>query len=241
MSSKTKLIFVLFLSLYTYLSIELTVYGQTNTLAKEESKNFIKKRIEFIIGPSLLYPLGNFNQENNPRQIMTGYSFGVGFKQFQSNGFEIISRLLYERKGYKTVYTNSDPIGNTSQVYNTQKLNYVSLSVLPALAIGNSKKAKLLTGAYFSLLTKDAFAQKVFLNGQYSFSYFANNVKGRFNTYDYGISLGASHTRTVNDSVDIGLQLLGNMGLNNIVPKDFSGVVIKPCSISLSIILTYKY
>jgi hypothetical protein len=99
----------------------------------------------------------------------------------------------------------------------------------------------LIAGAYFSLLTQDKFKQEVYLNGQYSFSYFANNVKGRFDKYDYGISFGICHTRDVSEKMDIGFQLISNMGLNNIVPSKFNGVVIKHYSLSLSMILTYKH
>lgn len=172
---------------------------------------------------------------------MTGYSIGIGFQKFQSNKFEIIFRLLYERKGYKTEYSNIDSIGNISQDYNTQKLDYVSFNLLPSIFLGQSKNSKLIAGAYFSLITQNSFEQKVLLNGQYSFSYFVNNVKDRFDTYDYGISFGFSHTKAIGENIDIGLQLLSNVGLNNIVPNKFTGVVIKQSSLSLTIILTYKY
>lgn len=231
-----------FLFLIAFFSLALTVHSQTNGPIVEKNKNPIKnKKIEFIIGPSLLYPTGTFTNENNPRRLMGGYSFGVGFQRLQSNKFEIIFRLLYERKGYKTEYINIDSIGNVSQDYNTQKLDYVSFNLLPSIFLGKSKNSKLIAGAYFSLLTQNAFEQKVFLNGQYSFSYFVNNVKDRFDAYDYGISFGICHTRDIGENIDIGLQLLSNFGLNNIVPNKFTGVVIKHSSLSLSIILTYKY
>jgi hypothetical protein len=237
---KVKLLSSLFLIIF--FSIGLTVYSQTNDTSFEKNKNQIQnKKIQLIIGPSLLYPIGTFNDENNPRRVMMGYSFGIGFQKLQSNKFEVMLRLLYERKGYKTEYINIDSIGNVSNVYNTQNLTYLSFNLLPSIFLNKEKKSKLIAGAYFSLLTQNAFEQKAFLNGQYSFSYFVNNVKDRFDTYDYGISFGVCQTKYISENIDIGLQLLGNFGLNNIVPNKFTGVVIKNSSLSLSIILTYKH
>lgn len=240
--SENKVRLYSFILLNVFFSFAMTVYCQTDDSNVEEKRSSIEnKKIDFIIGTSLLYPTGTFNNENNPRRLLAGYSFGIGFQKLQSDKFEVIVRLLYERKGYKTEYINIDSVGNVSQVYNTQILNYLSFNFLPSVFLGKSKKTKLITGVYFGLLTQDAFKQKVFLNGQHSFSYFANNVKDRFDTYDYGISFGICHTRDLMENMDIGLQLLSNLGLNNIVPNKFTGTIIKPCSLSLSIILTYKH
>jgi hypothetical protein len=156
---KVKLLSSLFLIIF--FSIGLTVYSQTNDTSFEKNKNQIQnKKIQLIIGPSLLYPIGTFNDENNPRRVMMGYSFGIGFQKLQSNKFEVMLRLLYERKGYKTEYINIDSIGNVSNVYNTQNLTYLSFNLLPSIFLNKEKKSKLIAGAYFSLLTQNAFEQK---------------------------------------------------------------------------------
>lgn len=208
------------------------VNGSTNQLNE--------KKIEFIIGPSLLYPTGSWEKTDDSRQIMYGYTLGIGLQQFQRNRFQLTTRLLFERKGYATKYSNVDSIGNLSEDYNKQKFNYYTLSVLPSYTLGAHQRSKLMVGAYVSLLSYNAFTQEVFLNGQFLFSYFTNNVKGRFDNYDYGISFGMSHTRSVSSKIDVGFQLLGNLGLNNIVPDEFNGVIIRPCSLNLTVILMHK-
>lgn len=215
--------------------------AQDNRREVEVPPNHLKeKKIEFIIGPSLLYPTGSWEKTDDSRQIMYGYTLGIGVQQFQINRFQLTTRLLFERKGYATKYSNVDSIGNVSEDYNKQKFNYYTLSVLPSYTLGARQRSKLMFGAYVSLLSYNAFTQEVFLNGQFSFSYFTKNVKGRFDNYDYGISFGVNHTRSFSRKMDVGFQLLGNLGLNNIVPSEFNGVIIRPCSLNLTVILMYK-
>ncbi len=86
--SKIKLTIVSFLEINTFLLFALTACGQTNdpSLGKSfDLKN--KKKTEFIIGPGLLYPIGSFTEENNPRRIMAGYSVGIGFRKQPSSRF----------------------------------------------------------------------------------------------------------------------------------------------------------
>ena len=226
-----------------FLLAAFSLNGQNNQPTELTSLDHLKKRkIEFIIGPSLLYPIVNWAKKNDdPRRIMYGCSFGIGIPKIQLNRFELTTRLLWERKGYATKYSNADSAGNLSEVYNKQKFNYYSLLIMPSYFLGEHKRIKVIAGAYLSLLAHDAFEQKAFLNGKFTDSYFVNNVKGRFKRYDYGVSIGVSHSRPINRKIEIGLQLLGNLGMVNIVPSKFVGVVIKPCSLSLSLILTYKH
>ncbi len=222
----------------------LTLNAQIKPLDKSAPDQLKRKRIELIAGASLLYPLGgNWPKEEDARRITYGYSLGVGYSQFSQKRFELVTRLLWERKGYATNYTNryTDSLGNSnlSEAFGKQKLDYFIFSQLLKIHFG--QEFSLITGAYLGLLMHNEFYQEIYLNNQYSFSYFASNVDDRFKSVDFGLSLGSSYKMEVTRKLDMELQLLSNFGLSNIVSNKFPALNIKQSSLIVSLILILKH
>lgn len=202
-----------------------------------QEKKIIDK-VEIIAGPSLQFPDDNgFSERLKQTSMGTiitsfnskyGYSFGAGLVHTLNNKFDITARVLWERKGYveKTFGVNGfEYVGDS-------KNDYISLYIHSTFFLGKRKNVQIVAGLYYSWLQRTFRKETLSLNGQTTISTTTNDPNLKSN--DFGLTLGAGYSITIDTKSKIAFLLQGNYGLCKII--DINTLTINNNSISLFVI-----
>lgn len=201
--------------------ISLSVLAQPDEKYKTiEPKRFIYK-FELIGGPTLQLPDDNgFSErlkQSSMGTILTsfnskyGYSFGAGLAHSLRNRFDIVARVLLERKGYIEETSGT----NGFKYIGDSKNDYITLNVHPSFFLDRKENMQIVIGSYFSWLQGAFRRETSSLNGQTTITSTTNDPN--LHSIDFGVTFGAGYSIVVDTKSKISFLLLGNYGLNKII------------------------
>jgi Outer membrane protein beta-barrel domain len=195
-------------------------------------KYYPKPRItstEILIGPSLIGVAGKeksptrFGQSiyTNPLESKLGYCFGLGISHQLTSRFEISARLLYEQKGYVmsldtlSFDSNFTLISRTRAWSENINNNYLTLSILPQLVLGNRVHFNIAAGGYVGSLISSRTEYK----GQTNYTYVSDP---NYNKYDFGLCFNTGISYPIKANLELTIQLTANYGLYHISDRFIS-------------------
>jgi hypothetical protein len=202
-----------------------SVFAQdTLNLAKYYPKPRISS-FEFLIGPTLVglrgYPsppqsAGLATYYVNSLQTKISYSFGVGFVHDLNAHFDIRVRLLWEQKGYverlDSINVSQPPPYSWTHInVNDIKINYLTLSVIPQVLLGNKSKVNIGIGPYISTVMSAKMDSR-FYNGTPPITFQVKDL----NKYDLGITLNLGYTFRFKRGMQFTIQFSDNYGVTQL-------------------------
>lgn len=173
-----------------------------------------KPKLSLIAGPSLLSVRENglFTQYGVPK---IGFSGGVGIIKGVTPRINFQGKLLFEKKGFKTLRVDTiyTPEGyKTGDYINNNHLNYLTLSLTPQILVGKKRAISFGLGFYYSRLLKARWQIISTLSNSNS----SVDILGAYYKHDYGISVNLGYSLAVNKKFMIDFQLTENYGLKQI-------------------------
>lgn len=206
-------------------------------------ERFIDK-VEIFVGPSLSFNYGNKFLKNyrddlleNKRLPKVGFSFGAGVYHSVKKYFDINARLFFEKKGSKAeLNVPFIPDGNRYIINSEYTYNYLTIQLIPRVLIGIKRKFSLKFGGYYSILktikgfesafdTQGLVGAEGSFNGRYWRSFNSNGQISSFTFSpglrsferdDFGATLGFGYSIKVKEQHKIFIELIENLGFNNI-------------------------
>jgi hypothetical protein len=179
--------------------------------------------IEILFGPSQVGVIGNEKPPTrvgqsiyiNSLENRLGYSFGIGVSHKLTRRFEIFARLFYEQKGFVRIldtlsFDNSFSLISVSRGWSENiRNNYLTLTILPQLILGNKARFNIGAGGYVGSLISSRTEYK----GQTSFTYISDPG---FNKYDFGLTFNGGFSYPIKANLELTIQLIANYGLHHI-------------------------
>lgn len=237
--------------------------------AQEVTNNMRLKfidKVEVFAGPSLNFNYGNkfvenYKDENieNKRFLKFGYTAGIGVYHTLSKKIQLNARFQYEQKGRKTELNT--PLTSASRVINLKdySYDYLTVSLAPQLILGRKQQWIVSIGGYYGKIggmkgyekvenTLDntidegraegrSFEDVNSDGGVYTFTYI-DRLRS-FKTHDFGISTSIGYVINVKENQKLIVQLVDNLGLENI-NKD-NPYNQEEYNHSVSLILSYMF
>ena len=182
-------------------------------LSKLYPKRLVSK-IEFLVGPSIIYPYGNEGFEK-ARVIKLGFAANVGLVHVINSRLAINLKFRYENKGSKTVaYSPNIPPPDRQKSIADVTLNYATVSLLPHYFIWKERKFYIAVGPYFGYLNIVKVSFEVYMNGVLSGQSTSRPDPHLFNNaFDGGITTLIGYNIHINKKTDCSVQFLNNLGL----------------------------
>jgi hypothetical protein len=200
-------------------------------------------KVEIVAGPNINFPndhgYGDYIKNapssapaTDELKVKIGYSVGFGIAHSIGKRFELHTRALLERKGYKEEVTVDGGVNNFHKGEYTTRNDYFTLSVLPRVYIGKKSRIHLFSGAYYSWLLKSFRKEYTYLNDQVTQVTSTTNDPG-IHKFEVGVCGGVGYSFRFSPTNYLAIQVQGNYGLSDIV--NVNRVRITCSSISLSI------
>ncbi len=241
-----KILFVAFVTL------QLTASAQQVDIQKYSLKKFISK-VAILGGPSLLLPYedsgyaDSFRNDYNAQginanfQIKDKFGTSAGLAAFHSLGkrWEIEGRLMYEKKGYIEI-TEIDRPGDYRKTQYNFKNSYLTISLMPNVAIGSERRLFLYSGVLYNYLLHSMSVDTDYVNGLKTNLVTTQYTKssGQKNKLNGSIIVGIGYPVTVSGKVELCFYLQGNYGIGNI--EEWKFLKMKSNSVSLLVGLKMK-
>jgi Outer membrane protein beta-barrel domain len=257
-----------------------TSWGQQGKVYElPNPKRFIDK-VEIFAGPNLSYNYGNkfiddykSNIFTNKKELKSGYCFGLGLYHPIKSRIGVISinaRLLLEQKGTKAKFTTTPlDTGATHNLVQTVEsdysYSYITLSVMPSIYFGKSKKWFVSIGGYYNWL-KSVDAHVLWTSISNSSNDFSEqSFKGRnifgidpkggitsfgqaqgmtsFQENDYGAVIGIGYFIPLNHPHGIAIQITDHFGMQDISKQIFGATLMTPAekNHSINLIICYVF
>ena len=151
---------------FAFLLISLSSNSEELINNAEPNNHHPKKlisKIEFLVGPSIIYPIGDTELENL-RVSKFGFAVNVGIIHVINSRLDINLKFGYESKGYKLIVSGFDKSYNPpapSKGTFDITLNYLTVSVLPEYSIFKRKKFFIGIGPYFGYLATEKTSEEL--------------------------------------------------------------------------------
>jgi hypothetical protein len=144
-------------------------------------------------------------------QNKAGFSAGIGIARTIGRKFEIYSRILWERKGFREGWdsvTQTAISSPTSSSGHSTNNDYLTIALLPQLVIGTSVHLSIGAGGYFGILTSTKTKDE--------YAYYAAYSNSSFENLDYGLSFSATCRFSLSRKSDFVAQLISSRGLTQV-------------------------
>jgi hypothetical protein len=214
-------------------------------ISKLGPKKFIDK-VEFVIGSNLTIPNDHGYGEyikNAPSQYpMTdvfsskiGYSFGVGLGHSLSKNFDIVGRVIWERRAYFEEQTDNVP-GSFRNFKTNTRNDYTTFSLIPRFFFGKKKQAHLIIGGSYSQLSKSFGDENLYINGQL-YQHTTRTNPASIKKYSVDALAGMGYLFHLSKSNSLIFLLTYSYGMTDII--NVNQLRLTSQSINLSLILTH--
>ncbi|MEK6781754.1 MAG: outer membrane beta-barrel protein [Bacteroidota bacterium] len=182
-------------------------------LAKLQPKRLVSK-IEFLAGPSIIYPYGNEGFEK-ARVGKLGFAANVGLIHNINSRLAINLKFRYENKGSKTIaYSPNIPPPDSQKSILDVTLKYATFSLLPCYSIWKEREFYIGFGPYFGYLNSVKTSIEVYMNGILSGQSTSSPDPYLFNkAFDVGLTTVIGYNVHINQKTECSVQFLHNLGL----------------------------
>jgi len=196
------------------------------------------EKFELYTGANLSFNYGNKFVENykdevieNQRELKSGYVVGFGIYKVISNKVQLNFRAQYEHKGTKSTLHTPNIRINSEYDY-----EYLTVSIIPKIYLGQKRNFHLAFGSYFSRLTDVVGQENVF--DRSNNVGIKNRFKGRslrgiredgtthtiafspglrsFERIDYGLIIGVGYSLKLGTKSFVIFECLDNFGIHNL-------------------------
>lgn len=177
-------------------------------------------KYELLLGPTSSEITGSY-ADSQPdakgyhlRKILLnkgGFSAGIGVTRTIGRRFEIYSRVLWERKGFREAWDSvsqtlrSSPTSTSSHSTTNEHLTF---SLAPRVVLGSNVRFTLGAGGYFAMLTST--------NTKDEYNFYTAYSHQTFEKFDYGLLFSAACTFSLSRKIDFIVQLVSSRGLAQI-------------------------
>ncbi len=210
-----------------------TLFMLVSTIAFGQSK----VKMGFSSGPSLTTLKGDaFLYSNKPT---IGYRAGLFVQYDFTELIAIKTNLAYSNKSTIQEIKFADDFGEfTGPIKTRINYNYLVLSVLPNISVGQKTKFYLNIGPFVGVLLSQKSKNKT--ESIYEWIYVSNNQNSR--RMDFGISSGIGTEIPINDNLKLSIDITNETGLISVVEDEifFKGKA-KTNSTSLSLGIIYHF
>ena len=171
-----------------------------------------------VLGGLNISTLYGFDEANTKSRV--GANLGLSVDYYFSDQFSLRVKFLYDSKGgeEEEYYDYFNKATTSSEIKGVYRLNYLSIPIMANLHFGGaSKNFNLNFGPYlaFLLSANGSYEEKYIVSGNVSEKYNTNNIKGSFNTLDFGIAFGLGYKFNLSDNINLFLEYEGQVGLVN--------------------------